>query len=275
MKQKTRTHQIKCSFLAATFVVLARSAWPQTPNATLTSALNSEQIVEKMERHDKAQTEELESYHAFRHYEVVYRGFFRTITAEMDVEINYSASSGKSFRIVSESGSHALCERVLKRAVDSEQESSRSKEATALTEENYRFRLLGSGDLGNRPAYILEVQPLTPSKFLYRGKVWVDATDFALAKLEVQPAKNPSFWISQTLIHHTYAQTGGFWLPQQNRSETKVRIGGTAVLTIDYGTYQIVPKQARRIAGPSDEPVQILSVGSSLSKRTTGTEGFR
>ena len=275
MKWKMRTHQIKCSFLAATFVALASSAWPQTPNATLTSTLTPAQIVEQMERHDKAQTEELESYHALRHYEVVYRGFFRTITAEMDVEINYSASSGKSFQIVSEGGSHALCERVLKRAVDSEQESSRSKGATALTEENYRFRLLGSGDLGNRPAYILEVQPVTPSKFLYRGKVWVDATDFALAKLEVEPVKNPSFWISQTLIHHTYAQTGGFWLPQQNRSETKVRIGGTAVFTIDYGAYQIVPKQARRIAGASEGPAQILSVGSSLSKRATNAEGYR
>jgi hypothetical protein len=29
-------------------------------------------------------------------------------------------------------------------------------------------------------------------------------------------------------------------LPEKNRSETKVRIGGTAVLTIDYGIYQIV-----------------------------------
>jgi hypothetical protein len=275
MKRKMRTHQIKCSFLAATFVALASSAWPQTPTATLTSTLTPAQIVEQMEWHDKAQTAELESYHALRHYEVVYRGYFRTITAEMDVEINYSASSGKSFHIVSESGSHALCERVLKRAVDSEQESSRTRGATALTEENYRFRLLGTGDLGNRPAYILEVQPVRASKFLYRGKVWVDATDFALAKLEVEPAKNPSFWISRTLIHHEYAQTGGFWLPQKNRSETKVRIGGTAVLTIDYGTYQIVPKQARRIAGASEGSSQILSVGSSPSKRATDAEGYR
>jgi hypothetical protein len=37
---------------------------------------------------------------------------------------------------------------------------------------------------------------------------------------------------------------GGFWLPQQNRSETEVRIGGTAVMTIDYGTYQIASQQS-------------------------------
>jgi hypothetical protein len=34
-----------------------------------------------------------------------------------------------------------------------------------------------------------------------------------------------------------------------SRSETKVRIGGTAVLIIDYGTYQIVPEAPHRNAG--------------------------
>ena len=67
----------------------------------------------------------------------------------------------------------------------------------------------------------------------------MDAADFALAKVEAEPAKNPSFWISRTRIQFTNAKRGDFWLPEKNRSETKVRIGGTAVLTIDYGVYQI------------------------------------
>jgi hypothetical protein len=40
----------------------------------------------------------------------------------------------------------------------------------------------------------------------------VDAADFALAKLEVQPARNPSFWISRTFIHDAYTKIDGFWL---------------------------------------------------------------
>jgi hypothetical protein len=83
------------------------------------------------------------------------------------------------------------------------------------------------------------VQPLVANKFLYRGKIWVDATEFALVKFEAEPAKSPSFWISRTQIRQSFAKTGDFWLPEQNRSETKVRIGGTAVFTIDYGTYQV------------------------------------
>jgi len=126
---------------------------------------------------------------------------------------------------------------VLKRAVDSEKEASRDKRSTALTPANYRFRLVGSESLGGRPAYMLDVEPLVASKFLYRGRIWVDAADFAVVKMETEPSKSPSFWIARTQIHYTGAKTDGFWMPQKVRSETRVRIGGTAVLTIDYGSY--------------------------------------
>jgi len=157
----------------------------------------------------------------------------------MEVQVDFDAASGKSFRILSQSGSKILGEKVLKRAMDSEKEASDDRGATALTPANYRFQLLGTESLGGRPAYILSVKPLKESKFLYRGKVWVDATDFAVAKIEAAPTKNPSFWISRTLIRYTSAKMGEFWLPQRSVSESKIRIGGTAVLTIDYGAYQI------------------------------------
>jgi len=43
----------------------------------------------------------------------------------------------------------------------------------------------------------------------------------------------------RTDIQHIYSKTGDFWLPERNRSETKVRIGSTAILIIDYGAYHI------------------------------------
>lgn len=67
----------------------------------------------------------------------------------------------------------------------------------------------------------------------------MDAAEFALLKIEAEPAKNPSFWIARTRILQTFAKTGDSWLPELNRSESKVRIGGTAVFTIDYGKYEI------------------------------------
>jgi hypothetical protein len=217
------------------------SALPQGANAPVAPQMDAQQIVEAMQRHDRAQAGALNQYHALRHYSVVYRGFTRIITASMDVEVDYDAASGKSFRIVSQTGSGMLCQKVIKRAVDSEREASQDKSTTALSPANYRFELDGSEAVNGRPAYILKVEPIAPSQFLYQGRIWVDAADFAVAKMEVQPAKSPSFWITRTIIHHTNQRTGGFWLPEENRSETKVRIGGSAEMTIDYGAYRIVP----------------------------------
>jgi hypothetical protein len=158
------------------------------------------------------------------------------------VEADYDAASGKTFHIVSQSGNSLLIDKVLKRLLESEKDAEQNKSSTALTPANYKFRLSGIENVAGRPAYILAVEPVIDNKYLYRGKIWVDAADFAVAKIAAAPAKNPSFWISSTAINHEYIKTDGFWLPAQNRSETRVRVGGTAVLTIDYGTYQVVPE---------------------------------
>jgi hypothetical protein len=234
--------QSKCLFLAIVFMFAAGEGWPGDVGTTAAMNLSSTQIVQRIERHNQEQSKELKHYKALRHYQVEYEGFPANAAAKMDVEVAYDSSSGKSLRIVSESGSKLLCNKVLKRAVDSEKEASQDKGLTALTETNYRFRLAGTETVGGRPAYMLDVDPRKESKFLYRGRIWVDAADFAVVKMETEPAKSPSFWISRTHIHVTSSRTDGFWLPQHMRSETKVRIGGTAVLTIDYGTYQIGPK---------------------------------
>jgi hypothetical protein len=228
------------SAFCAALLAVSSAFSPALASTPTPASLSAAQILEQMQHHNQSQKEALKHYQAMRHYQVEYRGFATSIAAKMDVEINFDTSTGKSFRIVSQSGSKLLCEKVLKRAVDSEQEASQDQAATALTPANYKFQLAGIESLNGRPAYVLTVVPLKDSKFLYRGKVWVDAADFAVVKIEVTPAKNPSFWISQTLIKSTNAKTGDFWLPQVNRSETKVRVGGTAVFTIDYGTYQVV-----------------------------------
>ena len=222
---------------------------PETPDIA--------EIVQAIGRHDQTQAKALGHYHALRHYEIEYRSFFKHITAKMDVELDYDAASGKDFRIVSQSGSHTLCEKVLKRALDSERDAFLDRGAHALSPANYKFQLIGSEMFNGRPSYVLQVEPVSGSQYLYRGKIWVDAADGAVSRMEVQPAKNPSFWILQTLIQQTNSRIGGFWLPQQVQSDSKVRIGGKAVMTIDYGPYRISqPQSPRSVSDADTEPAK-------------------
>jgi outer membrane lipoprotein-sorting protein len=235
-------HRIRSLFLAVALAFTAGEICAARADAP--AQLTAAQIADEMQRHNQARADELRLWKSTRIYEAEYKGYSKTIVAKMVIEYSFDASTGKSFRIVSQSGSKMLCEKVLKRAAESEKEAAQDKAATALTVANYRFKLAGSESLDGRPAYVLEVEPITPSKFLFRGKIWVDAAEFALIKVEAEPAKNPSFWITHTRILQTFAKTGSFWLPERNRSESKVRVGGSAVFTIDYGSYQTESKAA-------------------------------
>ena len=147
----------------------------------------------------------------------------------MVVDVSYQAPAGKAaskeFTIRSESGSKLLIERVFKKVLQSEKESvaEENQRGVALNHDNYNFSFVGREKTPTGFVYILSVEPRTQNKLLYRGRIWVDATDFAVMRIEAEPAKNPSFWTKETQIEQIYSKVGDFWLPRSNRSTTTVR----------------------------------------------------
>ena len=69
-----------------------------------------------------------------------------------------------------------------------------NQRGVALNHDNYNFSFVGREKTPTGFVYILAVEPRTQNKLLYRGRIWVDATDFAVMRIEAEPAKNPSFW---------------------------------------------------------------------------------
>ena len=68
----------------------------------------------------------------------------------------------------------------------------------------------------------------------------MDARDFAVVRLEAQPAKNPSFWTKNGHIEEVYMKVSEFWLPVRNHSISEIRLGGTAESTIHYKDSRIM-----------------------------------
>ena len=188
---------------------------------------------------------QLQSYTDLRHYKVSYRGFPLDLSASMVVEATYQAPDIKRFHILSTKGSGLLIDHVLRKLLAAEQEAALHPSEAAISPSNYSFTLLGTGKLNGRRCYILRADPKTSSQLLFRGRIWVDAAAFAVVQVEAEPAHSPSFWIKDTHIHHVYARTGRFWLPHSDRSTTGVRFGGAAVLTINYGVYDPVSRDAK------------------------------
>ena len=206
------------------------------------SKMSADQVVDRLEQASRQRAEDLKHYSGTRTYRLEYHGL-GSLSAEMVVEVQYDAPGKKQFRVISEKGSKLIRDKVFKKLLQSEEEAANpdAQRQTALSRENYKFELAGDEVLHGRHCYVLAVAPHKASKFLYKGKVWIDGEDFATVQIEAQPAVNPSFWIRHTAIHHEYAKFGEFWLPLRNRSTSNIRMGGTATLTIDYGKYVISP----------------------------------
>jgi len=221
-------------------VLAGRSTMPaQSGDIPRPDSPDTAQIVEQLVQKNQTRSALLRHFQGCRHYALDYTGFPTGKSADMVVDVKFDAPAQKQFRIVRENGSQVLISRVLKELLENEKQAvdEQNRNRTALTPENYEFQLVGAEVINTRPQYVLEVIPRTKNKYLYRGKIWVDATDFAVSRISAEPAKNPSFWISHTQIEHEYKKFGEFWLPVRNTSVTKVRLGGTAKLNIDYSNY--------------------------------------
>ncbi len=209
------------------------------------------EVVARLISRNAERARDLLSFQATRDYQLHYTGFPSALTAEMQVKVSYTAPGTKLFTIASESGSKLILNRVFHRLLESERESGSdeaNRAAVALTTANYTFSLLGCAPGDGRPLYVMRVEPLRYTKYLYRGTIWIDATDFAVTRIEAQPAKNPSFWTKRTVIDHEYQKVDGFYLPALNRTVTNVRLGGNAVLTIRYQDYKL--SAAENVADP-------------------------
>jgi hypothetical protein len=223
--------------------------------AVVSPPLAADEVMQRVMEMNEVRAKALENYSSLRSYHLECHCLSHK-KADMVVRADYRAPNQKEFTIVSESGSGTVRHRVFKKLLEAEQEAMReeNQQRSAITPENYTFQLSGYKKTDTDEFYVLEAKRLTKNKFLFRGRIWVNAKDFAITRVEGEPAVNPSWWTLKTDFQRSYRKVGDFWLPESNESETRVRILGTAVLTINYGEYQITEAPGVRTTSSSEKP---------------------
>jgi outer membrane lipoprotein-sorting protein len=217
-----------------TAIVTAQTDDPQAKGAD---------IVERVLQRDAVRKAQVNGYTATRHYIAVNK----QRRAEMLVEISCTSNNEKTFTILSEEGSSAIRKHVFYKMLQEEIEASRrdTSGSTRITPDNYEFQLLGKEVMAGRPAYVLRVTPKNHSKYLINGRIWVDATDYSIVRIEGSPARNPSFWTHDVYFVHTYQKVGPFWFAASTHSMSVIRIFGEAELTIQDSHYTLNPPDSR------------------------------
>jgi hypothetical protein len=205
------------------------------PSATLTS----EEVIARMLERNRSRSSHLQRYSELRTYEI--RNSEGKLAAQAVVRVDYEAPDRKDFSKTSERGSLIVRHLVFDRLMQSERETTSGREHhdSAITEENYAFALAGEESFGPYRCFVLEVSPKRKDKYLFEGKIWVDADDFAIVKIAGHPAKKLSFWINDVQFVRQFQKIDGFWLPYRDETSVEVKKFGRKTFTVDHQRYVI------------------------------------
>ena len=216
-------------FLAVLLVVvsatMAHSQQPPEP----------EEVLARMEQRSASRQAALSSAQQLRRYHAASPRLHRE--GSLLVVYSYTAPEDKRFTVLERSGSQSVYKRVFQPMMEAEQASGVAsiREASEISRRNYNFEFLGFE--AESHAYIFRAEPRTGNRYLFRGKVWIDADDYAVRRVEGEPAQKPSFWVRRTHFVHEYAKFGEFWFPVRNRTEVDLRLLGHSTFSIDYSEH--------------------------------------
>src|SRR5260370_1986864 len=203
--------------------------------------LTGDDVIAQMLQRNLVRNQQLQQYSAVRTYEI--RNIEGKVAAQAVVRVEYRAPDKKTFSKTSEKGSSIVRHLVFDRLIQSESETSSGREHhnSAITTANYPFTMAGEEEVGPYHCFVLEAIPKRKDKYLFEGKIWIDAEDFAVVKIAGHPAKKPSFWINRADFVRRYQRIDGFWLPCRDETYVDVKIYGRRVFTVDHQQYVIDP----------------------------------
>lgn len=183
------------------------------------------------------------------HY-AVYRGGDETHpAAEMTVTDTYKKGAGKTYTVLSQSGSSIFLHFGLKPLLENEQTINLmgNVQKSWFTSANYQMTLKAGGvqKLNGRDCYAIAITPKQEAPNLINGTMWVDARDGTLVEIDGVASKNPSAFSGTTHMMRQYANINGFSMSMHARAESDSMLFGRTVVTIDYSNYNLQLKTGK------------------------------
>jgi len=230
---------------------------PQLPSAIepLRPGITESRIFAELAEHNEQRRSALHDYIAERTYQVV--DLKGKVHAEEIGKMEFFAPDKKMFTITAESGSGVVRRMALNPLINSEIEAASGKDHrdSAIAPENYSLKLLGEQQVGPYHCFVAEATPKRKEKYLFEGKLWIDASDYSVVRIEGHPASKLSFWIQQADFVRQYQKVENFWLPQRDQTLVQVRLYGKKVLTIEHRDYLVNTGQNREARVMNTNPI--------------------
>jgi hypothetical protein len=210
---------------------------------SLRPGVTESRVLAELAAHNEERKAALHAYTVRRTYQVI--DLTGKIHAEEIGRMEFSSPDKKSFTVTSESGSGLVRHMALNPLINSEIEAAAGKEHhdSAISTDNYSLNLLGEQQLGPYRCFVAEAVPKRRAKYLFEGRVWIDANDYSVVRIEGHPATKLSFWIQHAEFVRQYQKVDRFWLPEKDQTLVQVRLYGTKILKIDHRNYVVNASQ--------------------------------
>ena len=183
------------------------------------------------------------SFTDVEHYAVYRGGDELHPAAEMTVKDTYKKGVGKTYTVLSQSGSSILLRFGLKPLLDNEQIINQpgNVEKSWFNSANYSMKLNSAAvqNLNGRTCFALDIKPKQEAPNLVIGTMWVDARDGTLVQIDGVASKNPSVFSGTTHMMRQYTNIDGYSMAIHARAESDSPLFGNTVVTIDYSNYKL------------------------------------
>jgi hypothetical protein len=193
-----------------------------------------------------ARADHLAGYTVTENYAVFRGKDEKQPAAQMTVRTTYRKESGKSYEILSESGSALIRKYGLLPLLDHEKQINLpgNREAAWFTSANYEMRLKPGTERGiervdGRDCFALTIRPKRKAPNLIEGTLWVDAKDFTIVKIDGTSSSSPSLWTGAAHVERHYIELNGFGMATQAKAVSNSFLLGQSIVTIDYQNYQM------------------------------------
>jgi outer membrane lipoprotein-sorting protein len=213
--------------------------------ATVVSAqqANNSSVVQHIDAAVQARFENTLGYTVTENYAVFRNNDLIHPTAQMTVKTTYRKETGKSYQIVSQSGSEMIRRLVLSVILDNEQRINLpgNREGSWITSANYEMKLTPGGTqrLDGRDCYVVDLSPKRKAPQLIEGTLWVDARDYTVVQIQGTASKSPSVFTGPTQMMRQYRNVSGYAMATHARAISNSFLFGQTTVTIDYRDYQV------------------------------------
>ncbi len=198
-------------------------------------------VIQRIDAAVQARYQTVLGFTDIEHY-VVFRGKDQTHpVAEITAKDTYLKGVGKTYTVLSQSGSELVFRLGLKPLLDNERIINLPGNAqhSWFDSANYEMKPDGAAQIDGRNCIVVAVTARRKAPNMINGNIWVDAKDFSLAQIDGIASKSPSPFAGTTHLMRQYTQIDGFPMATHARAESNSLLFGRTVVTIDYSDYHL------------------------------------